>query len=53
MEPEPTAPVSPAADRIVLKLQADSTDEELEVTAEALADWIESIDPDFFLPEND
>jgi hypothetical protein len=53
MKPGPTAASGLPTDRFVLKVDPDSTDEELEELAEAIADWITSIDPNFFLPEDD
>jgi len=44
----------PRADRAVLSVEAYSTYDELDdAIAEAIADWIESIYPAFFLPEED
>jgi len=31
---------------------AEATDAELDSMAEMIADWIKSIDPDFFVPED-
>jgi hypothetical protein len=53
MGADSTAPCNPRADRVILRVEADSTEEELDEMAEAIVAWIESIDPDFFLPEND
>lgn len=52
-EAEPIARSEPEAHRVVISVEADSTDDELEAMADALADWIESVWPDFFLPEDD
>jgi hypothetical protein len=40
------------SDRVVIAVEADSTDEELEQVAEAVAKWIEERCPDFFLQED-
>jgi hypothetical protein len=39
------------SDRVFIAVEADSTDEELEAMAEAVAKWIEERDPNFFWVE--
>ncbi len=52
-EVRPIVRSEPQTGRVVLSVEADSTDDELDAMAEALIDWIESVSPGFFLPEED